>query len=54
MDEGISRCIKATVIDGSLSNLTIHGVNLPTTHIQFVDDTMLMGALTVREERNFN
>jgi hypothetical protein len=51
MAEGLSRSIKATIVDMSLSGLSIHGINPPISHSQFVDDTLMMGSPTVHEAR---
>jgi hypothetical protein len=49
MAEGLSRTIKATILDQSLSGLTPHGFLPPISHSQFVDDLVLMGVPTSRE-----
>jgi hypothetical protein len=49
MVEGLSRAIKAAIIDHSLSGLTPHGISPPISHSQFVDDILLMGVPTTRE-----
>jgi hypothetical protein len=49
MEEGLSRTIKATITDKSLSGLTPHGISPPISHSQFMDDILLMGLSTTRE-----
>jgi hypothetical protein len=53
MVEGLSRYIKASIEDGSLRGLPLHGIHPFTSHSQFVDDTMLMGTPTTQEARKF-
>lgn len=47
--EGLSRTLKATISDHSLSSLTLHGLSPPISHSQFVDDSLLMWIPTMRE-----
>ena len=54
MAKGLSRRIKAAIVDGSLLGLAIHGLHLPATHNQFVDDVMFMGVATIKESSTFN
>jgi len=49
MVEGMSRAIKAAIIDHSLFGLTPHGISPPISHSQFVDDILLMEVPTTRE-----
>jgi hypothetical protein len=53
MVEGMSRTIKASIIDNSLSCLTPHGISPPISHIHFVDDILLMGLSTAIESLCF-
>jgi hypothetical protein len=49
MMEGLSRSIKASTSKGTIKGLQPHEDSPPTTHQQFVDDTMLHGILTFKE-----
>jgi hypothetical protein len=49
MEEGLTRCIKEVIRDGSLINLEIHWLNHLAYNNKFVDDSILMGILLVRE-----
>jgi hypothetical protein len=51
MAKGLSCSIKAAIEEGSLKDFTLHGLNPPIYHDQFVDDTMMMGSITAREAR---
>jgi hypothetical protein len=42
MAEGLGRYIKASIQNGSLQGLHLHGLQPTTSHNQFVDDTMLL------------
>jgi hypothetical protein len=52
MAEGLSRSIQAVLENGTLEGLSLHGIYPPISHSQFVDDTLLMGTPTVREENS--
>lgn len=49
MAEGLSHSIKDATNNGFLKGLSLRGFHPPVSHIQLIDDTMLMGAPTVRE-----
>jgi hypothetical protein len=49
MEEGLSRYIKASITDRSLTGLPLHGLDPPISHSQFVDDTLTLGSPNVRE-----
>jgi hypothetical protein len=49
MAEGLGRYIKASIENGSLQGLPLHGLQPAASHSQFVDDTMLMNTPTVQE-----
>jgi hypothetical protein len=42
MAEGLGRYIKASIKNGWLQGLPLHGLQSTTSHIQFVDDMMLL------------
>jgi hypothetical protein len=52
MVEGLSRSIQAAVANGTLEGLSLHDISPPISHSQFVDDTLLMGTPTVKEENS--
>ena len=54
MAEGLGRCIKAKLTDGSLKGLPLHNLQLALSHIQFIDDTLLLNSPTVREANTLN
>jgi hypothetical protein len=45
----LSHYIKASIVDGSLQGLPLHGIHPVASHSQFVDDTMMMGSPTTKE-----
>jgi hypothetical protein len=49
MTEGLGCYIKDSIVDDSLQGLTLHGIRSTASHIQFVDDTMIMGSPTAKE-----
>jgi hypothetical protein len=49
MAEGLGRYIKASIEDGSLQGLPLHGLQPAASHSQFVDDTLLMNTPTTQE-----
>jgi hypothetical protein len=57
MDEGLGCYIKASIQNGSLQGLPLHGLQLDpskaslftASHNQFVDDTLLMNTPTAKE-----
>jgi hypothetical protein len=49
MVEGLGCYIKASIQNGSLQGLPLHGIQLIASHNQFVDDTLLMNTPTVQE-----
>jgi hypothetical protein len=49
MAEGLGRELKSAVSQHKITGLCLHGDNLLVSHQQFVDDTILMGILTVKE-----
>jgi hypothetical protein len=49
MAEGLSRFIKASLADKSLAGLSLHGMDPPISHNQFVDDTLMLSSPTIRE-----
>lgn len=51
MNEGLSHYIKASILNGSLKGLSLHGIQPTVSHSQFVDDTMMMGSPTTEEAR---
>jgi hypothetical protein len=48
MVEGLGCYIKASIQNGSLQGLPLHGLQPATSHNQFVDDTLLMNTPTVQ------
>jgi hypothetical protein len=52
MVEGLSCYIKASILNGSLQGLSLHGIQPTVSHSQFVDDTMMMGSPTTKEALN--
>jgi hypothetical protein len=50
MAKGLRRYIKASIQNGSLQGLPLHGLQPKSCHIQFFDDTLLMNTSTVQEE----
>jgi hypothetical protein len=54
MAEGLGRYIKASIENGSLQGLPLHGLQPAASHSQFVDDTMLMNTPTVQEANKLN
>jgi hypothetical protein len=53
MIEGLGRRLKATTTTHKIHGPTLHHRDDPLTHNKFVDDTMLMGVLSMRESRAF-
>lgn len=49
MVEGLSHSIQTSIENHSLAILPFHGIDPPISHIQFVDDTIMMGSPTVQE-----
>lgn len=49
--DGLGRLIKAKVNRKQLKGLILWGNDLPLTHQQFVDDVMLYGQETFKEEK---
>jgi hypothetical protein len=49
MVEGLGCYIKASIQNGSLQGLHLHGLQPTTSHNQFVDDTMLLNTPTAQE-----
>jgi hypothetical protein len=49
MVEGLGRYIKASIENGSLQGLPLHGLQTVASHSQFVDDTMLLNTPTGHE-----
>jgi hypothetical protein len=49
MAEGLGRYIMASIQNGSLQGLPLHGLQPTASHNQFVDDTLLMNTPTVQE-----
>jgi len=49
MAKGLGRYIKASIQNGSLQGLNLHGLQPTTSHSQFVDDTMLVNTPTFQE-----
>ena len=49
MAEGLGRYIMASIQNGSLQGLPLHGLQPTASHSQFVDDTLLMNTPTVQE-----
>jgi hypothetical protein len=54
MAEGLGRYLKAAVLEGSLTGLSLHNLHPAPSHSQFVDDTLLMNTPTVREATKLN
>jgi hypothetical protein len=50
MVEGLGHYIKASVQNGSLQGLPLHGLQPVASHNQFFDDTMLLNTPIVQEE----
>ena len=53
MTEGLGRFIKSQADLGLVRGWKWHNDILAYTHLQFVDDTGLMGLATINEARNF-
>ena len=51
MEEGLSRTIQVAIRNSTLQGISIHNLNPPLSHTQFVDDTTLMGSPTLREAK---
>jgi hypothetical protein len=49
MEEGLGRDIKEEVELGNYKGISFHKEKSPATHQQFVDNTMLMSSLTLKE-----
>jgi hypothetical protein len=49
MVEGLGRYIKASIQNGSLQGLPLHGLQPKASHSQFVDDMMLLNTPTMQE-----
>jgi hypothetical protein len=49
MEEGISHSIQDAIANQTLAGLPLHGIDPPISHIQFFDDTLMMGSPTVHE-----
>jgi hypothetical protein len=49
MVEGLGHYIKASIQNGSLQGLHLHGLQPTASHSQFVDDTMLLNTPTTQE-----
>jgi hypothetical protein len=49
MAEGLDRYIKASIQNGSLQGLPLHGLQLVASHSQFFDDTMLLNTPIAQE-----
>jgi hypothetical protein len=49
MVEGLGCYIKASIQNGSLQGLPLHGLQPIASHNQFVDDTLLMNTPTAQE-----
>jgi hypothetical protein len=54
MAEGLGRYIKASIENGSLQGLPLHGLQPTASHSQFVDDTMLLNTPTAQEENKLS
>ena len=53
MVEGLSHSISASLHENKLFGLQPHAFAPPTTHQQFVDDTLLMGLPSINEATSF-
>jgi hypothetical protein len=49
MAEGLGRYLSASIANGTLQGLSIHGLQPTASHNQFVDDTLLLNTPTARE-----
>jgi hypothetical protein len=49
MAEGLGRYLYASIANGTLQGLSIHGLQLVVSHNQFVDNTLLLNTPTARE-----
>jgi hypothetical protein len=49
MVEGLGRYIKASIQNGSLQGLPLHGLQPSSSHNQFFNDTLLMNTPTMKE-----
>jgi hypothetical protein len=54
MAEGLGRCIKAALTDGSLKGLPLHNIHPALSHSQFIDDNLLLNSPMVRETNKLN
>jgi hypothetical protein len=54
MAEGLGRCIKVAVTDGSLKGLPLHSIQPTLSHSHFVDDNLLLNSPTFREVNKLN
>jgi len=50
MVEGLGRYIKASIKNGLLQGLPLHGLQPIASHFQFVDDVMLLNTPTMQED----
>ena len=53
MVEGLGKFIKFQAVQGIVQGWKWHNDILAYTHLQFVDDTGLLGLATINEARNF-
>jgi hypothetical protein len=51
MAEGLGHYIKASIQNGSLQGLPLHGLQPAASHSQFVDDTMLLNTPTMQRRK---
>jgi len=54
MAEGLGRCISTHVRDNNIQGLKISNSDIKLSHLQFVDDNMLMGKSSIQEAKAFN
>jgi hypothetical protein len=54
MAEGLGKCIKDALTDGSLKGLPLHIIQPTLSHSQFVDKNLLLNSATVREANKIN
>jgi hypothetical protein len=54
MAEGLGCYIKSAITDSSLKGLPLHNIQPAPSHIQFVDDTLLLNSPMAREANKIN
>lgn len=53
MENGLEKAIKSTILQVHIKGIPLGDAKSPSTHQQFVNDTLLMGQPTTRHVENF-